>query len=135
MLRVCRPRSFTRALTARSSLFILTRRLSSASPSVRSLPAYLSSLRAPDLSFAPLNRRSKTPSNILLLGPPGAGKTVIAREIGKILKFPVFDIDDHHLEAVWGCTVADKLKNLGSHTATALHCAVRCRVMISCVVM
>ena len=48
-------------------------------------------------------------NNILLMGSPGAGKTVVARELGALLKMKVIDVDDHLLEPVWGMSVAEKV--------------------------
>lgn len=52
-------------------------------------------------------------SNILLMGQPGAGKTSVARELGKRLNMNVYDIDNDHLEEVWKCAVSEKLSQLG----------------------
>lgn len=48
-------------------------------------------------------------SNIILMGAPGAGKTVVARELGALLKMKVIDVDDHVLEPSWGMSVAEKV--------------------------
>lgn len=61
------------------------------------------------------------------MGPPGSGKTTVARELGKILHMPVLDVDDHVLESVWGCSVAEKLKQLGLCNRFALFTYVRRR--------
>jgi len=58
-----------------------------------------------------LNGTGKT--NLVLMGLPGAGKTSIGRVLSEHLKAPVYDVDDDHLEDVWGCSVADKLKDVG----------------------
>jgi shikimate kinase len=51
--------------------------------------------------------------NIYLYGPPGSGKSYIAKKLASKLNMPLYDIDDDHLEKEWGMTVADKLKELG----------------------
>lgn len=51
--------------------------------------------------------------NILLMGPPGAGKTSVGRIVGHSLKMPVIDIDDDVLERTWGMSVAGKLSEVG----------------------
>jgi threonine synthase len=52
-------------------------------------------------------------TNILLMGPPGSGKTSISTLLSQRLNMPTFDIDNDHLESTWGCTVAEKLAALG----------------------
>lgn len=52
-------------------------------------------------------------SNILLMGPPGAGKTSVGAVLSKKLNMDLYDIDNDHLETVWGTTVAAKLEELG----------------------
>ncbi|XP_055038074.2 threonine synthase-like 1 [Misgurnus anguillicaudatus] len=51
--------------------------------------------------------------NIILMGPPGAGKTSVGRIVGCRLGMPVIDIDDDVLERTWGMSVADKLSEVG----------------------
>lgn len=51
--------------------------------------------------------------NILLMGPPGAGKTSVGRILSHRLQKPVIDIDDDVLEKTWGMTVAEKLRQVG----------------------
>ncbi|XP_076827359.1 threonine synthase-like 1 [Brachyhypopomus gauderio] len=51
--------------------------------------------------------------NILLMGPPGSGKTSVGRILSDKLGMPVIDIDDDVLERVWGMPVADKLAEVG----------------------
>lgn len=51
--------------------------------------------------------------NIILMGPPGAGKTSVGNELAEI--FPhknTIDVDDF-LEVHWGCTVGEKLEEVG----------------------
>eukprot|EP01083_Nonionella_stella_P087769 244302_1 len=53
-------------------------------------------------------------SNLLLMGPPGSGKTSIGRLLAKSLNMSVYDVDDDHLEkTVWKQPVATKLSELG----------------------
>ncbi|XP_046880027.1 threonine synthase-like 1 isoform X1 [Hypomesus transpacificus] len=51
--------------------------------------------------------------NIILMGPPGAGKTSVGRVLANKLRRPVFDVDDNILEVTWKMPVADKLAQVG----------------------
>lgn len=57
--------------------------------------------------------KSNSKNNIYLYGPPGAGKTSVAKLLGKFLNMPTYDVDDDHLETFWGTTVSQKLSELG----------------------
>ena len=50
---------------------------------------------------------------IILLGPPGCGKTTIGQNLSMNLGYNWIDVDDHLLEPAWKCTVAQKLEALG----------------------
>ncbi|XP_029955160.1 threonine synthase-like 1 [Salarias fasciatus] len=52
-------------------------------------------------------------TNILLMGPPGAGKTTVGKIVASRLGLPVVDIDDDVLEAAWKMPVAAKLAAVG----------------------
>ncbi|XP_022049593.2 threonine synthase-like 1 [Acanthochromis polyacanthus] len=51
--------------------------------------------------------------NILLMGPPGAGKTTVGKIVAHKLGLPVVDVDDDVLEAAWKMPVAAKLAAMG----------------------
>lgn len=51
--------------------------------------------------------------NILIMGPPGAGKTTVGRIVAHKLGLPAVDIDDDVLEPTWKMTVAAKLASVG----------------------
>ncbi|XP_016849773.1 threonine synthase-like 1 isoform X2 [Anolis carolinensis] len=52
--------------------------------------------------------------NIVLMGPPGAGKTTVGKIIGKKLDARFIDVDDDILETTWNMSVEEKLKEVGS---------------------
>lgn len=51
--------------------------------------------------------------NLLLMGPPGAGKTTVGRIVARRLGLPVIDVDDDVLEVTWKMPVAAKLAAVG----------------------
>ncbi|KAK2859687.1 hypothetical protein Q5P01_004307 [Channa striata] len=51
--------------------------------------------------------------NILLMGPPGSGKTTVGKIVGHKLGLPVVDVDDDVLETTWKMPVAAKLAAVG----------------------
>nr|XP_046227531.1 threonine synthase-like 1 isoform X2 [Scatophagus argus]XP_046227532.1 threonine synthase-like 1 isoform X2 [Scatophagus argus] len=51
--------------------------------------------------------------NIILMGPPGAGKTTVGRIVAHRLGLPAIDIDDNVLETTWKMPVAAKLAAVG----------------------
>ncbi|KAH1177401.1 threonine synthase-like 1 [Mauremys mutica] len=52
--------------------------------------------------------------NIVLMGPPGAGKTTVGRIVGHKLGCRVIDVDDDVLETTWNMSVTEKLQDVGS---------------------
>lgn len=51
--------------------------------------------------------------NILLMGPPGAGKTTVGKIVAHRLGLPAVDVDDDVLETTWKMPVAAKLASVG----------------------
>ncbi|XP_060920584.1 threonine synthase-like 1 [Labrus mixtus] len=51
--------------------------------------------------------------NILLMGPPGAGKTTVGKVVAHRLGLPAIDVDDDVLEMTWKMPVAAKLASIG----------------------
>ena len=52
-------------------------------------------------------------TNISLYGPPGSGKSTIAKLLSEKLGLSLIDVDDNILEKNWGVSVAEKLEKLG----------------------
>lgn len=52
--------------------------------------------------------------NIILMGPPGAGKTTVGRIIGHKLGRCVIDVDDDILEKTWKMSASEKLQDVGN---------------------
>ncbi|XP_077160522.1 threonine synthase-like 1 [Paroedura picta] len=51
--------------------------------------------------------------NIVLMGPPGAGKTTVGKIVGQKLDCCFIDVDDDVLEKTWNMPVSEKLKDVG----------------------
>ncbi|KAM4689805.1 threonine synthase-like 1 [Discoglossus pictus] len=51
--------------------------------------------------------------NLIVMGPPGAGKTLVGKILGQKLGCPVIDVDDDVLEKDWNMSVANKLQDVG----------------------
>ncbi|XP_044149370.1 threonine synthase-like 1 [Bufo gargarizans] len=51
--------------------------------------------------------------NLILMGPPGSGKTSVGRVLGQKLSCPVIDVDDDVLEKTWNMSVSSKLQDVG----------------------
>ena len=55
---------------------------------------------------------SHIPKNIVVTGAPGSGKTTVAKMLAEKLDMKAIDVDDDHLEPLWGMPVAEKVKEL-----------------------
>ncbi|XP_006258463.1 threonine synthase-like 1 [Alligator mississippiensis] len=72
------------------------------------------------LAFAQLGRSwisshsHAADQNIILMGPPGAGKTTVGRIVGQKLGCPVIDVDNDVLEKTWNMSVSEKLQDIGN---------------------
>ncbi|CAH2282248.1 threonine synthase-like 1 [Pelobates cultripes] len=51
--------------------------------------------------------------NLILMGPPGSGKTSVGKILGHKLDCPVVDVDDDVLEKKWNMSVSEKLQDVG----------------------
>lgn len=51
--------------------------------------------------------------NLILMGPPGSGKTSVGKVLGEKLGCPIIDVDDDVLEKTWNMSVSDKLQDVG----------------------
>jgi shikimate kinase len=67
----------------------------------------------PGQNLAASSLRRTVGASILLMGPPGAGKTSVGRLLASRLKMPLLDVDNDWLEPRWGVSVGEKLKQLG----------------------
>lgn len=73
--------------------------------------------------------------NLLLMGPPGAGKTTVGRIVAHRLGLPVVDVDDDVLEPTWKMPVAAKLAEVGGQRFLEEEGQALCRLSASgCVV-
>ncbi|XP_023287230.1 threonine synthase-like 1 [Seriola lalandi dorsalis] len=79
---------------------------------VRTARCYLSPFSAPK-SWISTRTIALGGKNILLMGPPGAGKTTVGRIVAHRLGLPVIDVDDDVLETTWKMPVAAKLASVG----------------------
>ncbi|XP_029391596.1 threonine synthase-like 1 [Mus pahari] len=52
--------------------------------------------------------------NIVLMGPPGSGKTTVGRILGDKLGCCVIDVDSDVLEKAWNMSVSEKLQDVGN---------------------
>lgn len=52
--------------------------------------------------------------NIILMGPPGSGKTTVGKILGQKLGCSFIDVDDDVLETTWNMSVAEKLKDISN---------------------
>ncbi|XP_028288432.1 threonine synthase-like 1 [Parambassis ranga] len=80
--------------------------------SLRTARFCLSSVSTPKswLSTKPAFQGDK---NILLMGPPGAGKTTVGKIVAHKLGLPFIDVDDDVLEPTWKMPVSAKLAAVG----------------------
>lgn len=70
----------------------------------------IQSYQPPNLQYS---NRNLQRSNIILMGPPGSGKSSVAKILAKKLNMSTIDIDDDVLEPNWNMTVAQALSQYG----------------------
>uniref|UniRef100_UPI0037E941F1 threonine synthase-like 1 n=1 Tax=Semicossyphus pulcher TaxID=241346 RepID=UPI0037E941F1 len=79
---------------------------------VRAVKCYLSPFLTPK-SWLTTKAFQLGEKNILLMGPPGAGKTTVGRIVAHRLGLPAIDVDDDVLEKTWKMPVSAKLALVG----------------------
>ncbi|XP_022604526.1 threonine synthase-like 1 [Seriola dumerili] len=82
---------------------------------IRAARCYLSPFSTPK-SWISTRTIALGGKNILLMGPPGAGKTTVGRIVAHRLGLPVIDVDDDVLETTWKMPVAAKLASVGGES-------------------
>ena len=72
---------------------------------------------------------------ILLMGPPGSGKTSIGQKLAQRLNYKWIDVDDHVLEPEWKCSVGQKLFQVGEKRFLKVKTGFWCFIVrgISCI--
>lgn len=86
--------------------------LSASQLAVRAVRCYLSPFSA-SKSWVSTKASLLGDKNLLLMGPPGAGKTTVGRIVAHRLGLPAVDVDDDVLETTWKMPVNAKLAAVG----------------------